>query len=120
MNALRVEGKKIITQRGKEILLRGVNLGGWLMMEGYLLHGRNIPEQEFRERLRKTCGNEIEKEFTKRFRHSFITKDDIANVKKMGLNCVRVPFHYKLIEEYAYCYSKNGFRYIAGQALPLF
>ena len=40
----------------EEEKLRGVNLGGWLLMEGYLLGGRNIPEREFKERKRNWRG----------------------------------------------------------------
>ena len=37
----------------KDERLKGVNIGGWLLMEGYLLGGRNIPEQEFKDRFKK-------------------------------------------------------------------
>ncbi|PIS28654.1 hypothetical protein COT42_07375 [Candidatus Saganbacteria bacterium CG08_land_8_20_14_0_20_45_16] len=86
--------------------LRGLNLGGWLMMEGYILGGRNIPEHLFKRELAKLYGPDFVVEFTKRFRESFITDQDFARIKKLGLNCVRLPFNYRLLEEH------HGFEYL--------
>lgn len=96
---LRAKNKQIIDQSGKAVNLRGLNLGGWLMMEGYILGGRNIPEHIFKNKLAKKFGQSFVTTFTKGFRDAFITPKDIENIKKLGFNCVRLPFNYRLIEE---------------------
>ena len=53
---LKTSGSRIVDESGKEVVLKGVNLGGWLMMEGYMFGGRNTPEHEFRSSFEKAIG----------------------------------------------------------------
>ncbi len=98
-NMLRVIEGKIISEDGKPVRLKGIALGGWLMMEGYILGGRNIPESIFKSRLAKIYSKKFVKEFTKRFRNNFIQISDYITIKRLGFNCVRLPFNYRLLEE---------------------
>ena len=111
---LKVSGKDIVGETGKKVRLRGVNLGGWLMMEGYILGGRNIPETEFKRNLARRVGEDKGREFLKKYRGCFINEKDIKNIKDMGFNCVRVPFNYRLIEEDSnpFVYLKEGLGYL--------
>ncbi len=95
---LKVSGTKIVDERGRTIILKGVNLGGWLMMEGYILGGRNIPEKEFKKEFQRALGREALEDFTRNFRDTFIQEYDIRNIKRLGANCIRVPFNYRVIE----------------------
>lgn len=99
MDFLSIRDGTIINTAGIEVILRGVNLGGWLMMEGYLLGGRNIAEHIFKKDIAKTCGKAGLRGFEDSFRRNFITAGDFANIKKMGANCIRLPFHYKIVTE---------------------
>ncbi len=49
-------GTKIVKPNGRPIVLKGVNLGGWLMMEGYILGAPNNPEQAFKREFVKKLG----------------------------------------------------------------
>lgn len=95
---LKVKGTGIVDDSGSQVHLRGVNLGGWLMMEGYMMAGRNIPEKAFREGFEKALGKPAMEEFTRAFRDTFIQEEDIETIKSWGANCVRIPFNYRLIE----------------------
>lgn len=95
---LKTDGMRFVDESGKTVILRGVALGGWLMMEGYILGGRNIPEKIFRSEFEKALGKEAMDEFTRTFRRSFITEYDFELIKESGANCVRIPFNYRLIE----------------------
>ncbi|MDD3295875.1 MAG: cellulase family glycosylhydrolase [Candidatus Omnitrophica bacterium] len=92
--------------------IRGVNLGGWLLMEGYILRGRNIPESLFKENFKKVFGEKELRDFERLFRGNFIIREDFKNISQMGANAIRVPFHYKLIESKPYRYSQEGFNYL--------
>lgn len=107
-----VKGKNIITPDGKPILLRGINLGNWLVPEGYMFkfektNSPRLINQTFSELL----GPDETKKFWKKFRDNYITKSDIAFIKKMGLNSIRVPFNYKLFvsEDHETKYDGPGF-----------
>ena len=103
---LRVEKENITTISGKPVTLQGVNLGGWLMMEGYILGGRNIPDQEFKRSFVKSRGKFALKDFIHLFRDNFIQEIDFKMIKNSGFNCVRIPFNFRLIQD------KEGFRYL--------
>lgn len=105
---LRTSGFSIVDENGKRILLKGICFGGWLMMEGYMLGGKNIPEHIFKTRLSDLFGKEYPVRFTKMFRDAFVTQEDMIRVKEMGFNCVRLPFNCRLIKE------KGGLELIKG------
>ncbi len=95
---LKTDGTRIIDEDGKPVALRGVALGGWLMMEGYIMGGRNLPERIFRAEFEKALGKDAMADFTRQFRKNFIREYDFKLIKEWGANCVRIPFNYRLIE----------------------
>ncbi len=56
LSFLKVDKTRIVDEDGRAVTLRGVALGGWLMMEGYMMCGRNIPERSFKEELARALG----------------------------------------------------------------
>ena len=92
--------------------IRGVNLGGWLLMEGYILGSPNIAESIFKERFRKIYGAKELRYFEKSFRDNFITEEDFKNISSFGANAVRVPFNYRLIEGKNFNFKEKGLKYL--------
>ena len=107
---LKVKNTQIMTSTGRPVTLKGVNLGGWLMMEGYILGGRNIAEQEFKKALTLKQGKGALKDFTRLFRDNFIRENDFKKIKDLGFNCVRLPFNYRIIKEGALKYLTDAVR----------
>ena len=74
---LRAEGKKIVDGNGNEVLLRGYAPGGWLLIEGYMMHesGGSVGAQhEIKEKLVDLMGTEKTEEFFKKWREHHFTK----------------------------------------------
>src|SRR4030042_4909439 len=94
------------------IKIKGFNLGGWLLMEGYILGGRNIAESVFKRRFIRCFGKKELDEFQERFRETFITREDFKRIAALGARCLRVPFHYRLIERRPYQYCEEGLKYL--------
>jgi aryl-phospho-beta-D-glucosidase BglC (GH1 family) len=95
------EGTHIVAPDGAKLRLRGINLGNWLVPEGYMWHFDKGP-QSFREisaLLNDLIGPEEAARFWKQYRDSYITEQDIRFIHEAGFNCVRIPFHYKLIDD---------------------
>ena len=92
-----VKGTSLITPDGKPILLRGINIGNWLVPEGYMFKftHTNSP-QRINETFSQLLGPDETKKFWKQYRDNYITREDIAFIKKSGLNSIRVPFNYRL------------------------
>lgn len=98
LSYLKVNNTAIVDESGKPVTLKGIALGGWLLMEGYMMCGRNIPESVFKWEFGKAVGGEGVNDFTGSFHDSFIRESDIRTIKDWGANCVRVPFNYRVIE----------------------
>src|SRR3989338_3179854 len=111
---LKVSGTRIIDETGKEVILKGFSLGGWLMMEGYMFGGRNTPEHDFRASFERALGKAELDDFTKTFRDTFIQENDIKTIKGWGANCIRVPFNYRFIEfeDRPYSLNEDGIGYL--------
>ena len=101
-----------ITLAGRPVYLRGVNLGGWLMPEGYLLHAPNRGYRFFRRSFIKKLGSSALAELEQAFRDNFITEDDFRCIAGLGFDHVRLPFHYALVESAPYHCSKTGLAYL--------
>ncbi|MEI6863239.1 MAG: glycoside hydrolase family 5 protein [Candidatus Omnitrophota bacterium] len=111
---LKVKGANIVDESGRPVLLKGVALGGWLMMEGYMLNGRNIAEKTFKESFEKELGREAVEDFTRSFRDTFIRESDIKNIKAWGANCIRIPFNYRIaeFEDRPFSFNEEGIKYL--------
>lgn len=110
-NFLKVKGEDFVDRYNQRIILKGINLGGWLMMEGYILGGRNIPEHEFKNNFLKKLGHTALEEFEKLFYHNFIREEDFKNIKYLGFNSVRIPFNYRIINGDKFKYLKEAVRF---------
>jgi len=109
---LRTKGNKIIDGNNRPIVLKGVNLGGWLMMEAYILHAPNFAVQLFKKEFEKKLGPRSLRSFEKEFRNNFVKESDIKHISKLGFNCIRLPFNYRLVESSPYKFNKNGLAYL--------
>lgn len=94
---LKADGKKIVNEKGKEILLRGIGLGGWMVQEGYML-GIDQEGQQYRirERIDSLIGRQETDKFYAAWLNSHTTKKDIDALKAWGFNSVRLPMHFNL------------------------
>ncbi|SNC61511.1 Aryl-phospho-beta-D-glucosidase BglC, GH1 family [Hymenobacter gelipurpurascens] len=94
---LRANGTKMVDASGQEVVLRGFNVGGWLLQESYILKTDSLNSQwRIKQALLRTMSEAQMENFYRQYRANFITKADIDFIAKQGFNCVRLPFHYDL------------------------
>lgn len=94
---LKADGKKIVDESGKNVLLRGMGLGGWMIQEGYMLHvNKDSRQYRIRERLEELMGPAETKEFYDTWLANNTRKIDIDSMRRWGFNSVRLPMHYNL------------------------
>ena len=96
---MKVVNGRLLEEDGREIVLRGVNLGGWLIQESWMcpvsgedrkwanLDTLNILEERF--------GKEQTQILVETYQDNWITEWDIKNIAEKGLNALRVPFWYR-------------------------
>jgi len=90
-------GKDLVSTDGKPLLLKGINLGNWLLPEGYMFKFKtaNSP-QRIQTVINELVGEDEGRRFWKAYRQNYITREDIRFIKQSGFNSVRVPFSYRL------------------------
>ncbi len=95
------EGPHIIAPDGGKLHLRGINLGNWLVPEGYMWHFDKGPSsfREISALLNNLLGPPQAASFWKQYRDNYITEADIRFIHEAGFNSIRVPFDYKMIED---------------------
>ncbi|MBG0861247.1 MAG: cellulase family glycosylhydrolase, partial [Bacteroidales bacterium] len=95
---LKVKGKQIINERGENVLLRGIGLGGWMLQEPYMLQLSKAAgtQTEIRAKITDLIGAVNTERFYKSYRKNMITRRDIDSLKAWGFNSVRLPMHYNL------------------------
>ena len=64
---LKQKKNKIVEANDKPIILRGVNFGSWLMMEGYILQSPNEAVKLFKKRFKDALGEKALREFEETF-----------------------------------------------------
>jgi glucan 1,3-beta-glucosidase len=82
---------------------RGVNLGGWLLLEPgpsaalFDRYGPATCESDLMRKMRRELGDAEARAAIDRHRETFVTEDDFRRICSLGLNAVRVPFGYWVI-----------------------
>lgn len=91
------KGEQVVDAQGRELHLRGINLGNWLVPEGYMWQfgGHVQSAREIEAFVTELIGPERSHEFWRNWRDTYITRDDIHLIHQAGFNSIRVPIHYK-------------------------
>lgn len=90
-------GKDLISVDGKPLSLKGINLGNWLLPEGYMFKFKTTNSPRLiQAAVNELVGEDEARQFWRAYRDNYITQADIRFIKQSGFNSVRVPFSYRL------------------------
>lgn len=82
---------------GEPLHLRGINLGNWLLPEGYMFHfERAASPRQIEDVVAELVGDVAAAEFWREWQEHYITQADIRLIRKLGFNSVRVPLNWRL------------------------
>jgi endoglucanase len=106
-----VKGKEIIGVDGKNFLMKGTNLGNWLVPEGYMFKfdKANCPRL-INEVITELVGPDDAKIFWQKYLNTYITRADVHYLKTIGVNSIRIPFNYRLFTNEDYLGGKGDAR----------
>ncbi len=92
------DGQKIVDANGKNIILRGLGLGGWMVQEGYMIQTGAFAGSQYKikQKINDLIGTTATEEFYKAYKKNGITKRDIDSLAAWGFNSIRLPMHYNL------------------------
>lgn len=87
-----------LTDGSSEVVLNGVNLGGWLIMEewmGPVAYYQNSAYSDILSAFVSRFGEYRAESLIKSYEDNFITEADFETIEALGFNCVRIPFWYR-------------------------
>ena len=96
LSMLRCDGERIFNAEGKQVFLRGTNLGGWLLDElwmGFFKGGE--AQWDIVTALKNRFGKDEADRLIKLREDNYITEYDLDYLQSLGFTCVRVPFWYR-------------------------
>jgi endoglucanase len=99
-NFIHADGTQLVDAQGERFAVKGINLGNWLVPEGYMFRfARKRAPSEIAEVIEALVGPEEAARFWAAFREDYVTQADIRFIKAAGFNTVRVPLHWRLFVE---------------------
>ena len=97
---IHAEGTRLVDGRGDNFAVKGINLGNWLVPEGYMFKFKHAHSpSEIAGLIEALVGSEAAARFWTEFRDDYIAEDDIRFIKAAGFNTVRVPLNWRLFVE---------------------
>jgi endoglucanase len=97
---IHAEGTRLVDGHGENFAIKGINLGNWLVPEGYMFKFKHaLSPSEIAGLVETLVGPEQADRFWAEFRDVYVAKEDIAFIKAAGFNTVRVPLNWRLFVE---------------------
>lgn len=102
--------QQILDGQNNVIRLDGVNLGGWLMWEGWIWGGGFTAEKTICNNMQTILGTAGADEFRDSVHQHYIRRNDIQKISQECFNVVRIPFNHTLLEDdfNPYVYKPEG------------
>ena len=102
-------------QKGREIILRGVNFGGWMIQESWMCpvfgNDRAWANLDTIMAMESRGWSAVDiQELFDTYQDNWITADDFDFLKAHGVNSIRIPFWYRnfMSDEYSAWINDNG------------
>ena len=95
---LSTNGKAIVNANGDTVILKAMNLGGWMLIEPYLIQAAGFAsaQWEFEEKVEQLIGTVEKDNFLNNWYANHVRKIDIDSLASWGFNAIRLPMHYNL------------------------
>lgn len=108
-NFVFTSGKNLMLPDGRPFIMRGTNLGNWLVPEGYMFKFSDVNSPRMiNQALTELIGPSALDSFWTTYLNSYITAADIHYLKSIGVNSIRVPFNYRLFTNEKYLGKTNS------------
>ena len=125
MEFLRREGRRIVDEQGREVLLKGYGIGSWMNVEGFLFGSSHFSAgfggfaraegmnggRSINQILIETCGRTYAESFWKRYYENYFAEADIRYMAELGFNSLRLPLNARVFlkEEPGICWDEWAF-----------
>lgn len=102
LTMLKTDGTKWVKASGRQVHLKGTNLGNWLVQEFWMMGqgGNGVHDQcTLEAKLTERFGYAEKERLIKLFRDNWIKERDFDQLQAFGFNVVRLPILWSVIED---------------------
>ena len=96
---LHTQSNEIRTAAGQLVTLRGTNIGGWLVTEGWMCGQTDNGGRFALEQLEARFGTAQAATLINAWRDNWFTDRDMDNIQSYGFNLIRVPFSWRNLQD---------------------
>ncbi|KAK4686656.1 hypothetical protein P7C73_g3463, partial [Tremellales sp. Uapishka_1] len=98
---LQTSGTKVVDSSGNAVVLRGTNIGGWLVLEDWMC---GITDSDNADRfsqvtLESRFGADQTANLLSAWQDNWFTSSDFDNIASMGFNMIRLPFSFRTLQD---------------------
>ena len=104
---LHQHGREIQDASGKSVILRGVNIGGWLVTEGWMCGQTDANDRLALERLEERFGESKASTLINAWYDNWFTVEDFDALENYGFNVIRVPFSWRNLQNAKGDWTRN-------------
>jgi len=115
---LQANGARLLDPKGKPVILKGVNVGNWFVIEPWMLDITDAPDHpadqyQIETILAERFGQAEKDRLMNIYYSNWITARDFKIIKSFGFNVVRLPVQYRMYEDDAQPYKlkKDAFKW---------
>ena len=116
LSFIHTSGTHFVDDNNKPVVLKGCNLGNWLLNEMWMFGGciEGRDEVQMLATMDRRFGSERTKQLMDVYRSGYITDRDFESIRSLGFNVVRLPIDYRLLQsdEPPYALKPEAFRWI--------
>lgn len=98
---LQTSGTKIVDSDGNEVILRGTNIGGWLVLEDWMcgISDESGSADRFSlTTLENRFGTEQARTLVEAWAENWLTTADFDELANIGFNVIRLPFSFRTVQ----------------------
>ena len=92
------EGMRLVDGAGRPIVLKGVDIEGWLQWAGHIWGCGFHSESTMMERLTQVAGPKETDSFRSMVYSHFVTEKDVARISSAGFNVIRLMINHRLLD----------------------
>lgn len=93
------DGDTIVNGNGDRVVIRGMNVGGWMIWESWMWGGGWQGETDMRAKFVEAAGTVEADRFAQRVHDTFITDADITAIAELGFNVIRLNINHTILED---------------------
>ncbi len=100
LSFIHTHNSRFVDENDKPVILKGCNLGNWLLNEMWMFGGciEARDEAQLHATLTRRFGSDRMGRLMDLYRSGYITERDFDSIRSLGFNVVRLPIDYRLIQ----------------------